>query len=64
MSIGESKNAHASPNSALSRSFHCRQKADFAKIANFSTFCIYKHALYIVYYDKRPGARRAGIFHL
>lgn len=64
MSIGESKNVHVSSNSALSRSFHCPQKADFAKIANFSTFCIYKHALYIVYYVKRPGARRAGIFHL
>lgn len=64
MSTGESKNVHASPNSALSRSFHCPQKADFTKIANFSTFCIYKHALYIVYYDKRPGARRTGIFHL
>ena len=64
MSIGESENAHASPNSALSLSFYCLQKADFTKIANFSTFCIYKHALYIVYYDKRPGARRAGIFHL
>lgn len=50
MSIGKSKNAHASPNSALSLSFYCPQKADFAKIANFSTFCIYKHALYIVYY--------------
>lgn len=49
MSIGESKNVHASSNSALSRSFYCPQKADFAKIANFSTFCIYKHALYIVY---------------
>lgn len=64
MSTGESKNVHASPTSALSRSFYCPQKADFTKIANFSTFCIYKHALYIVYYDKRPGARRAGIFHL
>lgn len=64
MSIGELKNVHASPNSVLSRSFHFPQKDDFAKIANFSTFCIYKHALYIVYYDKRPGARRAGIFHL
>lgn len=64
MSIGESKNVHVSPNSALSHSFYCTQKADFTKIANFSTFCIYKHALYIVYYDKRPGARRAGIFHL
>lgn len=64
MSIGESKNVHASPNSALSRSFYCPRKAGFTKIANFSTFCIYKHALYIVYYDKRPGARRAGIFHL
>ena len=50
MSIGESKNAHASPNSALSLSSHCPQKADFTKIANFSPFCIYKHALYIVYY--------------
>ena len=50
MSIGELKNAQASPNSALSRSFYCPQKADFTKIANFSTFCIYKHALYIVYY--------------
>lgn len=50
MSIGESKNVHISPNSALSRSFYCPQKADFTKIANFSTFCIYKHALYIVYY--------------
>lgn len=50
MSTGESKNVHASPNSALSRSFYCPQKADFTKIANFSTFCIYKHALYIVYY--------------
>ena len=50
MSTGELKNVHASPNSALSRSFHCPRKADFAKIANFSTFCIYKHALYIVYY--------------
>lgn len=50
MSTGESKNVHTSPNSALSRSFYCPQKADFAKIANFSTFCIYKHALYIVYY--------------
>lgn len=64
MSTGKSKNVHVSPNSALSRSFHCPQKADFTKIANFSTFCIYKHALDIVYYDKRPGARRAGIFHL
>lgn len=64
MSIGESKNVHVIPNSVLSRSFYCPQKVDFAKIANFSTFCIYKHALYIVYYDKRPGARRAGIFHL
>lgn len=64
MSIGESKNVHANLNSALSFSFYCPQKADFTKIANFSTFCIYKHALYIVYYDKRPGARRAGIFHL
>ena len=64
MSIGEWKNVHVSPNSALSRSFYCPQKADFTKIANFSTFCIYKHALYIVYCDKRPGARRAGIFHL
>lgn len=64
MSIGELKNVHANPNSALSRSFYCPQKADFTKIAIFSTFCIYKHALYIVYYDKRPGARRAGIFHL
>lgn len=64
MSTGESKNMHASPNSALSLSFYCPQKADFTKIANFSTFCIYKHALYIVYYVKRPGARRAGIFHL
>ena len=64
MSIGKSKNVHASPNSVLSRSFYCPQKADFTKIANFSTFCIYKHALYIVYYDKRPGARRTGIFHL
>lgn len=64
MSTGESKNVHVSPNSVLSRSFYCPQKADFTKIANFSTFCIYKHALYIVYYDKRPGARRAGIFHL
>lgn len=64
MSTGESKNVHASPNSVLSRTFYCPQKADFTKIANFSTFCIYKHALYIVYYDKRPGARRAGIFHL
>lgn len=64
MSIGELKNVHVSPNFALSRSFYCPQKADFTKIANFSTFCIYKHALYIVYYDKRPGARRAGIFHL
>lgn len=64
MSIDESKNMHVNPNSALSRSFHCPQKADFTKNANFSTFCIYKHALYIVYYDKRPGARRAGIFHL
>lgn len=64
MSIGESKNVHANLNSALSRSFYCPHKADFTKIANFSTFCIYKHALYIVYYDKRPGARRAGIFHL
>lgn len=64
MSIGELKNVHASPNSLLSRSFYCPEKADFAKIAIFSTFCIYKHALYIVYYDKRPGARRAGIFHL
>ena len=64
MSTGESKNVHASPNSVLSRSFYCPQKADFTKIANFSTFCIYKYALYIVYYDKRPGARRAGIFHL
>lgn len=50
MSTGESKNVHASQNSALSRSFYCPQKADFTKIANFSTFCIYKHALYIVYY--------------
>lgn len=50
MSIGESKNVHASSNSAPSRSFYCPQKADFTKIANFSTFCIYKHALYIVYY--------------
>ena len=49
MSIGESKNVHASSNSALSRSFYCPQNAVFAKIANFSTFCIYKHALYIVY---------------
>lgn len=49
MSIGKSKNVHASPNSVLSRSFHFPQKDDFAKIANFSTFCIYKHALYIVY---------------
>lgn len=64
MSIGELKNVHVSPNFALARSFYCPQKADFTKIANFSTFCIYKHALYIVYYDKRPGARRAGIFHL
>lgn len=64
MSTGELKNVHVSPNSALSRSFYYPQKADFTKIANFSTFCIYKHALYIVYYDKRPGARRAGIFHL
>lgn len=64
MSTGESKNVHVSPNSALSRSFYCPQKADFTKIANFSTFCIYKHAPYIVYYDKRPGARRSGIFHL
>lgn len=64
MSTGELKNVHVSSNAALSRSFHCPQKADFAKIANFSTFCIYKHALYIVYYDKRPGVRRAGIFHL
>lgn len=50
MSIGELKDVHASLNSALSRSFHCPQKADFTKIAIFSTFCIYKHALYIVYY--------------
>lgn len=50
MSIGESKNVHASSNSVLSLSFHCPQKTDFTKIANFSTFCIYKHALYIVYY--------------
>lgn len=50
MSIGELKDVHASPNSALSLSSHCPQKADFTKIANFSTFCIYKHALYIVYY--------------
>lgn len=64
MSTGKSKNVHASPNSALSLTFYCPQNAVFAKIANFSTFCIYKHALYIVYYDKRPGARRAGIFHL
>lgn len=64
MSTGKSKNVHVSSNSALSRSFYCPQNAVFAKIANFSTFCIYKHALYIVYYDKRPGARRAGIFHL
>lgn len=49
MSTGELKNVHVSPNSALSRSSHCPQKADFTKIANFSTFCIYKHALYIVY---------------
>lgn len=50
MSIGELKNVHANPTSALSRSFHCPQKADFTKITNFSTFCIYKHAPYIVYY--------------
>lgn len=50
MSTGELKNVHASPNSVLSRSFYCPQNAVFAKIANFSTFCIYKHALYIVYY--------------
>lgn len=49
MSIDESKNMHASPNSVLSLSFHCPQKTDFIKIAIFSTFCIYKHALYIVY---------------
>lgn len=49
MSIGESENVHASPNSVLSFSFYWPQKADFTKIANFSTFCIYKHALYIVY---------------
>lgn len=50
MSIGESKNVHANLNSALSLTFYCPQNAVFAKIANFSTFCIYKHALYIVYY--------------
>lgn len=38
MSIGKSKNAHASPNSALSHSFYCPQKADFTKIANFFNF--------------------------
>ena len=64
MSTGELKNVHASPNSVLSRSFYCPQKADFAKIANFSTFAFtnMRFILYTMIKDRAQGVPEYSIY--
>lgn len=64
MSTGELKNAHASPNSALSLSFYCPQKADFAKSQIFQLFAFtnMRFILYTMIKDRAQGVPEYSIY--
>ena len=59
MSTGESKNVHASPNSVLSRSFHCPQKSQIFQLFAFTNM---RFILYTMIKDRAQGVPEYSIY--
>lgn len=64
MSIGESKNMHVSPNSALSRSFYCHKRLISQKSQIFQLFAFtnMRFILYTMIKDRAQGVPEYSIY--